>query len=95
MWLYNGAAPGPLLELCEGDHVRIRLDNHLPQDTTVHWHGLLVPPDQDGNPMDPVRPGASHVYEFDVPMEPREPTGITRTPTATSQNRSRVVSLRR
>ena len=39
----------------------------LPQDTTVHWHGLPVPPDQDGSPMDPVRPGASRTYEFDVP----------------------------
>lgn len=67
MWLYNGVIPGPLLELREGQHVRIRLDNRLPQDTTVHWHGLLVPPDQDGNPMDPVRPGASRIYEFDVP----------------------------
>ena len=67
MWLYNGIAPGPLLELREGQHVRIRLDNRLPQDTTVHWHGLPVPPEQDGNPMDPVRPGASRTYEFDVP----------------------------
>ncbi|MDH5245510.1 MAG: multicopper oxidase family protein [Betaproteobacteria bacterium] len=67
MWLYNGIAPGPLLELREGQHVRIRLDNGLAQDTTVHWHGLLVPSDQDGNPMDPVRPGASRTYEFDVP----------------------------
>jgi suppressor of ftsI len=67
MWLYNGAAPGPLLELSEGQHVRIRLDNRLPLDTTVHWHGLLVPPDQDGNPMDPVHPGTSRIYEFDVP----------------------------
>jgi suppressor of ftsI len=67
MWLYNGAAPGPLLELSEGQHVRIRLDSRLPLDTTVHWHGLLVPPDQDGNPMDPVHPGTSRIYEFDVP----------------------------
>ncbi len=67
MWLYNGTIPGPLVELREGQHVRIRLDNGLPQDTTVHWHGLPVPPDQDGNPMDPVRPGASRTYEFDVP----------------------------
>ena len=67
MWLYNGTAPGPLLELHEGEHVRIRFDNRLPADTTVHWHGLPVPPDQDGNPMDPVRPGASRLYEFDVP----------------------------
>jgi bilirubin oxidase len=67
MWLYNGAAPGPLIELREGQRARIRLDNALTQDTTVHWHGLPVPPDQDGSPMDPVRPGASRVYEFDVP----------------------------
>jgi suppressor of ftsI len=67
IWLYNGTAPGPLVELREGQHVRIRLDNRLAQDTTVHWHGLLVPPDQDGNPMVPVRTGASRLYEFDVP----------------------------
>lgn len=67
MWLYNNATPGPLVELREGQHVRIRLDNRLPLDTTIHWHGLPVPPDQDGNPMDPVRPGASRIYEFDVP----------------------------
>jgi suppressor of ftsI len=68
MWLYNGAMPGPLLELSEGQHVRIRLDNRLPRETTVHWHGLVVPPDQDGNPMEPVQPGGSRIYEFDVPF---------------------------
>jgi bilirubin oxidase len=67
MWLYNDATPGPLLEFVEGQHVRIQFDNRLPLDTTVHWHGLLVPPDQDGNPMDPVGSGASRIYEFDVP----------------------------
>ena len=67
LWLYNGVAPGPLIELREGQRARIRFDNALAQDTTVHWHGLPVPPPQDGNPMDPVRPGASRTYEFDVP----------------------------
>jgi bilirubin oxidase len=67
MWLYNGSRPGPLIELTEGQHVAIRIDNGLPQDTTVHWHGLPVPPSQDGNPMDPVPAGASRVYEFDLP----------------------------
>ncbi|HEX6795531.1 MAG TPA: multicopper oxidase family protein [Casimicrobiaceae bacterium] len=66
MFLYNGRSPGPLIELREGQHVRIRLDNRLAQETTVHWHGLPVPPDQDGNPMDPVAAGATRVYEFDV-----------------------------
>ena len=67
MWLYNGSYPSPLIELTEGQHVAIRIDNGLPQDTTIHWHGLPVPPNQDGNPMDPVPAGASRVYEFDLP----------------------------
>ena len=65
--LYNGRGPGPLVELREGQHVRITLDNRLPQDTTIHWHGLPVPPEQDGNPMDPVPGGTTRAYEFDVP----------------------------
>jgi len=67
LWLYNGAFPGPLIELREGERVRLTLDNRLPLDTTAHWHGLPVPADQDGNPMDPVRPGATRAYAFDVP----------------------------
>src|SRR5512144_1084440 len=67
MWLYNGIAPGPMIELREGQHVRIRLDNELPEDTTIHWHGLPVPPEQDGNPMDPVPPGTSRYYEYELP----------------------------
>jgi FtsP/CotA-like multicopper oxidase with cupredoxin domain len=67
MFLYNDACPGPLIELKEGQHVRIALDNALPEDSTIHWHGLPVPPDQDGNPMDPVHSGARRVYEFDIP----------------------------
>ena len=59
MWLYNGVFPDRWSNCARASASRIRLDNRLAQDTTVHWHGLLVPPDQDGNPMDPVRPGAS------------------------------------
>jgi suppressor of ftsI len=68
MWLYNGSYPSPLIELTEGQHVAITIENGLPQDTTIHWHGLTVPATQDGNPMDPVPAGASHLYEFDVPL---------------------------
>ena len=64
---YNGLSPGPLIELSEGQHVRIALTNGLSEDTTIHWHGLPVPADQDGNPMDPVHAGTSRVYEYDVP----------------------------
>jgi len=67
LWLYNGLFPGPRVEAREGDRVRIGFENRLSQDSTIHWHGLPVPPDQDGNPMDPVRPGASRVYEFTLP----------------------------
>ena len=65
---YNALVPGPLIDVFEGDTVRIRLDNHLSQETTVHWHGLPVPPAQDGNPMDPIAPGASRTYEFTLPV---------------------------
>ena len=67
-WTYNSSVPGPLIEVYEGDTVRIRLENQLSQETTVHWHGLPVPPDQDGNPMDPVAPGATRLYEFTLPV---------------------------
>jgi bilirubin oxidase len=67
-WTYNSMVPGPLIDVFEGDTVRIRLENQLSQETTVHWHGLPVPPDQDGNPMDPVAPGASRLYEFTLPV---------------------------
>ena len=66
-WTYNALVPGPLIDVFEGDTVRIRLENRLAQETTVHWHGLPVPPDQDGNPMDPVAPGANRLYEFTLP----------------------------
>jgi len=67
MILYNGQGPGPLIELREGQHVRITLDNQLDRDSTIHWHGLPVPPDQDGNPMDPVHAGVRRLYEYDIP----------------------------
>lgn len=66
-YAYNGSVPGPTLVATEGDHVTVHFTNHLPEPTTVHWHGLHVPANQDGNPMDPVAPGASRDYVFDLP----------------------------
>lgn len=63
---YNGAFPGPLLRLAEGDHVRIRLTNRLEEPTNLHLHGLHIPPDAD-DPTRLVAPGEMTVYEFDVP----------------------------
>lgn len=66
-WAYNGSLPGPLIEVEEGDTVEILFENHLPQASTVHWHGLPVPPDQDGNPQDAVPPGGKRLYRFTLP----------------------------
>lgn len=67
-WAYNASLPGPLIEVMEGDTVEINFENRLPQATTVHWHGLPVPAEQDGNPHDPVAPGDKRLYRFTLPL---------------------------
>lgn len=69
VWSYNDSFPGPLLELTAGDDVEITLHNRLPQATTIHWHGLPVPADQDGNPSEAVPAGGSRVYRFTLPTD--------------------------
>ncbi|CAE6832965.1 multicopper oxidase family protein [Paraburkholderia haematera] len=64
----DGPVIGPLIEVREGDTVEIRFVNRLAQASTIHWHGLPVPPDQDGNPSAPTPPGGSHVYRFTLPL---------------------------
>ncbi|SDC27321.1 multicopper oxidase family protein [Paraburkholderia lycopersici] len=74
-WQYDAGAPaekdgpviGPLIDVHEGDNVEITFVNRLPQPSTIHWHGLPVPPDQDGNPSSPVAPGGQRVYRFTLP----------------------------
>ena len=46
----NGSVPGPLLRFTEGDEAVIRVHNRLDEDTSIHWHGLILPNDQDGVP---------------------------------------------
>jgi CopA family copper-resistance protein len=65
----NGTVPGPLLRLKEGQRVKISVTNNLDEDTSIHWHGLLVPPAMDGVPgisFPGIRPGETFVYEFPV-----------------------------
>nr|WP_298380632.1 multicopper oxidase family protein [uncultured Halomonas sp.] len=57
---------GPLIRLHRGQRVRVRIDNGLLEDTTVHWHGLHVPPNVDGQPRLPIEPGTSTTVAFDV-----------------------------
>ena len=66
-WGYNGTVPGPTIEVIEGDRVRIIVDNHLPEITSVHWHGFELPIEMDGVPgvtQDPIPPGGRFIYEF-------------------------------
>lgn len=68
-WGYNGTTPGPTIEVVEGDRVRIFVTNALPEHTTIHWHGILLPSGMDGvgglsQPQ--IRPGETYVYEFVV-----------------------------
>ncbi len=68
-WTYNGMVPGPLLRVTEGDRVRVVVKNDLPEDTTIHWHGIEVPNAMDGVPgmtQDPIAPGETFVYEFEA-----------------------------
>ena len=56
---YNGSYLGPTLRLHRGDEVEVAVTNALAEDTTVHWHGLLIPGHLDGGPHQPIRPGAT------------------------------------
>jgi manganese oxidase len=67
LWGFNGSAPGPTIQVNQGDRVRIILDNHLPEPTSMHWHGFEIPNDVDGGPgvsQAPIKPGGRFVYEF-------------------------------
>jgi FtsP/CotA-like multicopper oxidase with cupredoxin domain len=69
-WAYNEQVPGPQIRVREGDRVRVVLHNQLRESTSIHFHGLEVPNDQDGVPFitqPPVKPGESYTYEFTVP----------------------------
>ena len=66
-WGYNGTTPGPTIEAVEGDRVRILVTNNLPEPTSVHWHGILLPNGMDGvsglNQAE-IGPGETWAYEF-------------------------------
>jgi FtsP/CotA-like multicopper oxidase with cupredoxin domain len=69
VWTYNGMLPGPYIRAKVGDTVIVHFTNSLPEDTTIHWHGLRVPNNMDGAPgmtQDPIKPGGTFRYEFVV-----------------------------
>ena len=63
----NGQVPAPLLRWREGDELTLHLVNGLDEDTSIHWHGLLLPPEMDGVPgvsFPGVKPGETFTYRF-------------------------------
>ncbi len=66
-WGYNGRTPGPTIEAVEGDRVRILVTNKLPERTSVHWHGVILPNGMDGVAglnQKHILPGETYQYEF-------------------------------
>ncbi len=66
-YAYNGVVPGPEIRVTQGDRMRVVFRNELPEPTSIHWHGLEIPNDQDGAAgvtQAPIEPGATYTYEF-------------------------------
>lgn len=66
----NGGIPGPTLRFTEGEDVTIKVTNHMDEDTSVHWHGLLLPGEMDGVPgmngFPGIKPGETFTYHFKI-----------------------------
>jgi len=65
----NGSVPGPILRWKEGDRVTLNVKNQLAHDSSIHWHGIILPTGMDGVPglsFDGIKPGASFEYQFEV-----------------------------
>lgn len=68
-WGFNGRIHGPTIECVQGDRIRIYVTNRLPEATSIHWHGLIVPNGMDGVGglnQSPIEPGETFRYEFTV-----------------------------
>ena len=70
VWGYNGLVPGPELRTRQGETLHVTVRNRLPEETTVHWHGIRLPNAMDGVPhvtQPPIAPGSAFTYEFPLP----------------------------
>lgn len=70
VWAYGGTVPGPELRARQGERLHVVVENALPQETTVHWHGIRLPNAMDGVPhltQRPIPPGGSFAYAFELP----------------------------
>ena len=69
-WAYGDSVPGPVLRAQAGDLLHVFVDNQLPADTSIHWHGIALRNDMDGVPgitQKPIKAGGGFQYEFTVP----------------------------
>ncbi len=69
LWGFNGSAPGPTIQVTQGDRVRVLFENGLPEPTSIHWHGFEDQIRYDGMPnisQHAVPPGGTYTYEFDI-----------------------------
>lgn len=65
----NGTIPGPVLRFREGDEAVLRVHNTLREETSIHWHGLILPPEMDGVPglsFDGIKPGTTFEYRYPI-----------------------------
>jgi CopA family copper-resistance protein len=65
----NGTIPGPVIRLREGQNAILRVTNRLKEISSIHWHGILLPPEMDGVPgvsFGGIKPGATFIYRFPV-----------------------------
>jgi FtsP/CotA-like multicopper oxidase with cupredoxin domain len=69
VWCYNNSVPGPEIRVRQGDRIRVRVENALAEETTIHWHGIRTPNAMDGVPyltQRPIAPRETFTYEFDA-----------------------------
>lgn len=69
-WAYGDSVPGPVIRATAGETLRVAIDNRLPVETTVHWHGIALANAADGVPgmtQEPIAAGTGYVYEFTAP----------------------------
>lgn len=72
-YAYNRQVPGPLIRVNPGEQVQFKIKNDLPEATSIHWHGLIIPNSQDGVAgitQPPIQPGETFTYEYTVPATP-------------------------
>ncbi len=70
VWAYDGQVPGPVIRARQGERLVVRVENGLPEETTVHWHGIRMPNAMDGVPhltQPPIATGEAFLYAFDLP----------------------------